>query len=201
MRQLECGTGLHLIGVSACVSVAARWLWQDVDRAARRLAKQLESAERQSERQTSQRTCEVHDRLAGSSGNFIAAASCNVQHGNVQRQRATCNAPTVAAKYFYLYFIAPVAAAAIYLPDIARLRPPARRNQRTFLPAAAPATPAPGPLRQLSPRCPLWCCSPAAVYVFSFILSPQLGLGPGPAAWARAINSSSTLEEEGRGTA
>jgi len=40
----------------------------------------------------------------------------NIQHSAFNVQRATLQQPTVAAKYFYLYFIAPARAAAIYLP-------------------------------------------------------------------------------------
>lgn len=128
----------------------------------------------------------MHDRLAGSSGNFIAT-SCNVQ-----RRRATCNAATVAAKYFYLYFIAPVGAAAIYLPDIARLRPQPRRNQRSFL-----LHPLPSSCSSCSSAA-LYGAPPVAVYVFSFILSPQLGLGLGPAACCPGHKFKFNAGEEGR---
>jgi len=109
--------------------------------------------------------------LSGSSGNFIAS-----QHTTCNGQRETYNVATanatVAAKYFYLYFIASDRAAAIYLPgsldhsaDV--FCPQARRNQPTSF--------SPFLLRSsLSAQNPF---GRLAVYVFSFILSPQRQVG------------------------
>lgn len=140
------------------------------------------AGERQSERQTSQRTCEVHDRLAGSSGNFIATSSCSVQRPTSNpRQRAT-----VAAKYFYLYFIAPVEQLQFICPVLAQASPAGQTQSASVLQQLLP-------LPHLLTLCSaaLYGAPPDAVYVFSFILSPQLGLG----LPALAINSSSTQLE------
>lgn len=162
-----------LTGVCVCgkTSSVRRVVWPN----------NFSAGERQSERQTSQRTCEVHDRLAGSSGNFIATSSCSVQRATYSVQRAT-----VAAKYFYLYFIAPVEQLQFICPVLAQASPAGQTQSASVL--QQPVLLLPLPL--LLPLCSaaLYGAPPDAVYVFSFILSPQLGLG----LPALAINSSST---------
>lgn len=134
------------------------------------------AGERQSERQTSQRTCEVHDRLAGSSGNFIATSSCSVQRATCnQRQRAT-----VAAKYFYLYFIAPVEQLQFICPVFAQASPAGQTQSASVLQQLLPL-----PLCSSS-------CSRSALLPFMvprptqfmfFLLYYHLNLGLGCLPW------------------
>lgn len=168
-----------LTGVCVCgkTSSVRRVVWPN----------NFSAGERQSERQTSQRTCEVHDRLAGSSGNFIATSLCSVQRATYSVQRATA---TVAAKYFYLYFIAPVEQLQFICPVLAQASPAGQTQSASVLQQLLPL-PLPIPLCSAA----LYGAPPDAVYVFSFILSPQLGLG----LPALAINSSSTQLDGRRG--
>lgn len=191
MRQLESSRVWDrccLTGVCGCVCVCGktssvrRVVWPNNFSA---------FGERQSERQTSQRTCEVHDRLAGSSGNFIASSSCSVQ-------RATCNvqpAPTCngSCQVFLFVFHRPSRAAAIYLPSprpgIAR-----RPDAISVRSAAAPPPPPHGLL-----CCPLWCPARRSLCFFFYIITSTW-------AWAACpghkfkFNAAGRLAEGGEGS-
>lgn len=124
----------------------------------------------------------------------VLATSLQRRRAASNVQRATCNPrqrATVAAKYFYLYFIAPVEQLQFICPVLAQASPAGQTQSASVLQQLLPF------LLLLLTLCSaaLYGAPPDAVYVFSFILSPQLGLG----LPALAINSSSTQLKGRRG--
>lgn len=95
------------------------------------------------------------------------ATSCNVQ-------RATCNAPTVAAKYFYLYFIAPVEQLQFICPVLALASPAGQTQSASVLrqllpPPSLPPSPHAPPLALLC--YPLWCPARCSLCIFFYIIT------------------------------
>lgn len=127
----------------------------------------------------------------------VLATSLQRRRAASNVQRATCNPrqrATVAAKYFYLYFIAPVEQLQFICPVLAQASPAGQTQSASVLQQLLPLLLLLLPLLSLCSAA-LYGAPPDAVYVFSFILSPQLGLG----LPALAINSSSTQLEARRG--